>query len=176
MSCSICLQVLDCFTQHNVLYLRLCYCKWQDFLLFFFFFFKAECMCACSVAQWCLTLWDPMDCSLPGSSVHGNLQARTLEWVAISSFMGSSQPRANSCLLYCRQILYHWSVGEALQLNTVHLTTLSLSLSLSIVHPSICLYRASHFLHPVIQACMFSYHWASVPSPALGKHSWSSRL
>ena len=35
------------------------------------------------VAQSCLTLCDPMDCSLPGSSVHGILQARILEWVAI---------------------------------------------------------------------------------------------
>ena len=33
--------------------------------------------------QLCLTLWDPMDCSLPGSSVHGILQARILEWVAM---------------------------------------------------------------------------------------------
>ena len=36
------------------------------------------------VAQLCPTLRDPMDCSLPGSSVHGILQARTLEWVAIA--------------------------------------------------------------------------------------------
>ena len=36
------------------------------------------------VAQSCLTPSDPMDCSLPGFSVHGILQARTLEWVAIS--------------------------------------------------------------------------------------------
>ena len=36
------------------------------------------------VAQSCLTLRDPMDCSLPGSSVHGSLQARVLEWVAIA--------------------------------------------------------------------------------------------
>ena len=35
--------------------------------------------------QLCLTLSDPMDCSLPGSSVHGILQARILEWVAVSS-------------------------------------------------------------------------------------------
>ena len=33
--------------------------------------------------QSCPTLWDPMDCSLPGSSVHGILQARILEWVAM---------------------------------------------------------------------------------------------
>ena len=39
-------------------------------------------MHAYSVIQLCLTLHDPMDCSLPGSSVHGIFQARTLEWVA----------------------------------------------------------------------------------------------
>jgi len=36
------------------------------------------------VTQSCLTLSDPMDCSLPGSSVHGIFQARVLEWVAIA--------------------------------------------------------------------------------------------
>ena len=36
------------------------------------------------VAQSCPTLPDPMDCSLPGSSVHGIFQARVLEWVAIA--------------------------------------------------------------------------------------------
>ena len=36
------------------------------------------------IAQSCPTLFDPMDCSLPGSSVHGIFQARILEWVAIS--------------------------------------------------------------------------------------------
>ena len=44
-------------------------------------------------AQSCPTLWDYMDCSLPGSSVHGVLQARIMEWVAILFFKGSSQPR-----------------------------------------------------------------------------------
>ena len=46
-----------------------------------------------SVAQSCLTLRDPKDCSLPGSSVHGILQARILEWVAMPSSRGSSRPR-----------------------------------------------------------------------------------
>ena len=41
----------------------------------------------------CLTLRDPMDCSLPGSSVHEILQARILEWVAISSSREASRPR-----------------------------------------------------------------------------------
>ena len=45
------------------------------------------------VTQLCLTLWDPMDCSLPGSSVHGILQARILEWVAKPFLKRSSQPR-----------------------------------------------------------------------------------
>ena len=45
------------------------------------------------VAQSCLTLCDPMDCSLPGSSVHVIFQARVLEWVAISFTRGSSHPR-----------------------------------------------------------------------------------
>ena len=40
--------------------------------------------------QSCLTLCDPVDCSLPGSSVYGILQARILEWVAMTSFRGSS--------------------------------------------------------------------------------------
>ena len=45
------------------------------------------------VAQSCLILCDPMDWSLPGSSVHGILQATILEWVAILFSKGSSQPR-----------------------------------------------------------------------------------
>ena len=44
------------------------------------------------VIQWCPTLCDPMDCSLPGASLHGILQARVLEWVAISFSRGSSWP------------------------------------------------------------------------------------
>ena len=45
------------------------------------------------VAQSCPSVCDPMDCSLPGSSVHGILQARMLEWVAIPFYRESSQPR-----------------------------------------------------------------------------------
>ena len=45
------------------------------------------------VIQLCPTLCDPMDCSLPGSFVHGILQARILKWVAMPSSRGSSQPR-----------------------------------------------------------------------------------
>ena len=52
------------------------------------------CYCVCVlVAQSCLTLCDPMGYSPPGSSVHGILQARMLEWVAIPFSRESSQPR-----------------------------------------------------------------------------------
>ena len=47
----------------------------------------------CLAAQSCSTLCDPMDCSSPGSSVHGILQAKILKWVAIPFSKGSSQPR-----------------------------------------------------------------------------------
>ena len=45
------------------------------------------------VTQSCTTFCDPMDCSLPGFTIHGILQARILEWVAIPFSRGSSQPR-----------------------------------------------------------------------------------
>ena len=62
----------------------------------------------CSEAQSCLTLCDLIDCSQPGSSVHGILPARMLKWVAVSSSRGSSQPRDRthiSCI--GRRVLYH---------------------------------------------------------------------
>ena len=52
------------------------------------------CVCVCVlIAQLCLTLCNPMDCSPQGSFVHGILQARILEWVAIPLSRASSQPR-----------------------------------------------------------------------------------
>ena len=56
--------------------------------------YKNKCVCVCvcvsEVAQSCLTLCNPVDGSPPGSSVHGILQARVLEWAAISFSKGSS--------------------------------------------------------------------------------------
>ena len=57
-------------------------------------------MHVCLIAQSCPTLCDPKDCSPPGSSVHGILQARILEWVAIYSPRESSQPRDQTCISY----------------------------------------------------------------------------
>ena len=76
-------------------------------------------------AQLRLTLCNPMDCRPLGSSVHGILQARILEHVAISYSKGSSGPRDwthVSCL--GRGILYHWATWEASS-TIVHLSPLS---------------------------------------------------
>ena len=59
--------------------------------------------------QLCPTVCDPMDCSPPGSSVHGISQASILEWVAISFSRGSSQPRDQTQVSY---IYLHWHVGS----------------------------------------------------------------
>ena len=74
----------------------------------FFFFFHL-------VVKSRPTLWDSMDCSTPGSSVHGIFQARILEWVAISFSRGSSWPRDRTCgsgRIFCLQVdsllLNHW--------------------------------------------------------------------
>ena len=64
-------------------------------------FFTSIYCCCCLVAKSCQTLCNPMNCSLPGFSVHGILQPRILEWVDVSFSRGSSQPRDQthvSCL------------------------------------------------------------------------------
>ena len=67
-------------------------------------------VCCMSVSQLCLTFCVPMGCSPPGSSVHGFLQARILEWFAISSLQGIFLTQElNPSLLHCRQILYYLS-------------------------------------------------------------------
>ena len=77
--------------------------------------FITVCVCVCVRVRACalslqlrLTLCSPMDCSPPGSSVHGVLQARILDWVSMPSSRGSSQPRNHTyiCLL-------HWQAGSS---------------------------------------------------------------
>ena len=66
------------------------------------------CVLCAKLLQLCLTLCNSMDCSLPCPSVHEILHAKVLEWVAMPSSRGSSQPRdqtSNSCLL-------NWQVGS----------------------------------------------------------------
>ena len=69
---------------------------------------------AAAVAAAHLTLCNPMYCSLPGSSIHGNLQARILEWVAIPFSRGSSWPRDwiwVSCI--AGRFFTIWAITEA---------------------------------------------------------------
>jgi len=97
---------------------------------------------------------DPMDCSPPGSLVHGIFQARILEWLAISFSNGSSQPRDQTCIscIFCigRWILYHYTTWEPLFI--IHAITLlvvlicnSLLTTMSFVSP---------YLYPLQYFCL----------------------
>ena len=76
----------------------------------------------CHCCLWSLSrvqfLWDPMGCSLWGSSVHGISQARILKWVAISFSRGSSWPKDEtsiSCVsCFGRWVLNHWNIRLSL--------------------------------------------------------------
>ena len=73
---------------------------------------KGPCIVCCAKSlQSCPTLFDPMDCSLPGSTIHGILPARMLEWLVFSSSRGSSQPRNWTLVSYIscigRRVLYN---------------------------------------------------------------------
>ena len=65
---------------------------------------NGTCMLLAKLLQSCPTLCDPMDCSRPGSSVRGILQARIVEWVAIPSSSASSQPRDQNRISYVSSI------------------------------------------------------------------------
>ena len=78
------------------------------------------------VAQLCLTLCDPMDCSLSGSSVHGIFQARVLEWIAISFFRGSSRPRNRTRVSHIAGRLFTvWATREAWKKYNVKINAFS---------------------------------------------------
>ena len=104
------------------------------------------------VTHSCPTLCNPVDCSLPGSSVHGILQARILEWVAVPFSRGSSQPRdwtGVSCI--ADGLFTSWATREALH------------------HPEPWLYRASHLFTLLTSLTLtwisFAY-WNSIWNPS----------
>ena len=114
------------------------------------------------VAQPCLTCCSPMDCSLPGSSVHGILQARILAWVSCSLLPGIFPiQESNPSLLHCRQILYHLS-HQGSSIQEVQF--------LLILHTAVCVYQFRnpnlsllHFLSPLVTVSLFpSYACESV--------------
>ena len=66
-------------------------------------------------------LCNPMDCNLPGSSVHGISQAKIQDWAAISSSRGASQPRDRTHVSCTgRWILYHWATWEVVKTPCSH--------------------------------------------------------
>ena len=91
----------------------MCGCLFQHY--FSNFLTQAVHSCLCLVAESRLTLCNPMDCSLPSSSVIGIIQVRTLEWVAISFSRVSSQPR-NQTRVFCiaGRFFTNWATKEAL--------------------------------------------------------------
>ena len=88
----------------------------------------------CLVPELCPTLCNPMDCSPPGSSVHGVLQARVLEWVAISFSRGSSQSRDQS------RVCCNSCLGRRIVLPLSHMGSLFLNISIYMI------LEGSHFL------------------------------
>ena len=76
--------------------------------------YTTKCIHACSVAKLCPTLFNSVNCSSLGSSVHGILQAKMVEWVAISSSSGLCDPRIKPQVTFIeRWIVYHWTTWEA---------------------------------------------------------------
>ena len=100
-------------------------------------------LCACSVTQLCLILCDPMDCSPPGSPVHGILQVRIMEWVTISSFRESSWLRDQTGIS-CISCIGRWitlplsPLGSPFAFFTRYLLNHYLLIWYLILFPSFC--------------------------------------
>ena len=112
-------------------------------------------------AQLCPTLCNPMDCSLPGSSIHWVFQARMLEWAAFSFSRGSSWPRDCPCIFYIgRKVLFHWAIREAKG-------ALLLLLLSRFSHVQLCA-TPETAAHQVPQSLGFSRqeHWSGLPFPS----------
>ena len=105
------------------------------------------------VAQSCPNLCDPMDCSLPGSSIHGIFQARVLEWAAISFSRGSSWPRDRSRISQIAGRHFTiWTTGEAHQTPSNQQTIKPLS------HPKcLAFYQACDAVDGEAQGCPRGY-------------------
>ena len=100
------------------------------------------------VARSCPTLCDPVDCSLPGFSVHGILQARILEWVTISSSRGSSRPRDRTQVSHIGGRRFNlWATREA---------KLTLYQGLSHTSPTWKIKLPSHKIHTGIYTIQYT--------------------
>ena len=114
------------------------------------------------VSQPCPTFCDPMDCSLPASSVHGILQARTLEWVAISFTWGSSRPRDRTRV--------SGIAGRRFNLNeyTLRATKQGLSPQRDCIPGEADMQRKKFFNHlQSYNSCLTPQNWEAPPSSLL---------
>ena len=108
---------------------------WEGFPRDTIFILESSERC-CLITKSCLTLCDPKDYSLPGSSVHEISQARILEWVAISFSRGIFPTQGwNPGLLHCRQTLYRLSHQGSPRLWKHRLCLRRLAFCLEILEP-----------------------------------------
>ena len=126
--------------------------------------------CCCSIAKSCLTLCNPMVCSLPDSSVHGIFPARILEWnsprknteVGCHSLLQGIFPAqgSNLCLLHCTQILYCLSPqGSPGKVPTSYL---SYTWQYTYINTSLLVHN-----NPLPQPCLLPYSPCCISTPAL---------
>ena len=103
-------------------------------------------VCVRLVDQSCLILCNPVDCSPPGSSLHGILQARILEWVAIPFSRGSSWRRGQTCASCIgRQILSHWANGKPFLVHSRCLLRELISSVFPRIFWEVCRRNTAHF-------------------------------
>ena len=109
------------------------------------------------VTQSCPTLWDPIDCSPPGSSADGIFRARVLEWVAISFSRGSSPTQgSNLGLPHCRQMLYPLSHQGSYRAFPITVVPLSISRS------NIAQWKCIWLRQVDLALTVTSFPWASI--------------
>ena len=123
--------------------------------------------------QLCPAFCDPMDCSSPGSSVHGILQARTLEWVVISFSKGSSQPRDQTLISYVPcigSVFYTTSTPWEAQWNHSVLPLLCLPSFTHVIFKRIVL------LVQLVAVGLFSWLWGYSVTSCVFLHPEDGRL
>ena len=122
------------------------------------------CCAVCLVAQSCLTLCDPVDCSPPGSSVHEILQARILERVSRPFSRGSSWPRdwtcISLCLWHCKRVLYHSDLLGMIISRFIHVAAIFCSFYswVTFLPLYICI-TTSISIHPSVDILVVSISW-----------------
>ena len=115
------------------------------------------------VLQSCPTLCDPTDCSPPGSSVHGILQARILKWIAIPS-RGSSRPRDQTWIsCTAGRFFIIWATGEA---PSRLYNNKQLSFELSTQKPAWLFYLKNIYLYINYKVraliCICTFYWTKI--------------